>query len=65
MKPVTPTRGRRLVPIAKVLDRTSISRTELYRMLARGDFPKAVSLPGGKKRFWFEDEIDQWMEKLR
>ncbi len=55
---------RSLVPLKKVLQRTCLSRTQLFRLKERGDFPASRKIPGGKRHFFFKDEIDRWMDGL-
>ena len=49
----------RLLPMAVVLDRVCMSKTQLYRLIKSGEFPKPV--PVGRHRIGFvETEIDDW-----
>jgi prophage regulatory protein len=47
----------------QVESRTGLSRSSIYAMMAKGEFPKPVSL-GGRAVGWIENQIDQWLESL-
>ena len=51
----------RLIPAVVVLDRVCMSRTQLYRLINAGEFPKPV--PIGRQRVAFlEAEVAAWIE---
>ena len=53
--------AQRLLPTAVVLDRVCMSKTQLYRLINAGEFPKPV--PVGRQRVAFLDsEIAAWIE---
>ncbi len=50
--------------LSEVLNRTGLSRSTLYALMAAGHFPKNVSLMP-RVVVWVEQEIDDWMlEKI-
>ena len=50
----------RLIPLSAVLERVCISKTDLYRRISRGEFPKPV--PIGRHRIAFvEAEVATWI----
>lgn len=51
----------RFLTIYMVLDRVALSKTEMYRRIKAGTFPKSVSL-GPQKVVFLESDIDAWME---
>jgi predicted DNA-binding transcriptional regulator AlpA len=53
----------RLIDIRKVLEIIGGSRSTLYRQIQRGHFPRPRKHPGGKKRFWFEDEVRKYVSE--
>lgn len=53
----------RLERLRDVLARIGISRSELYRRLAAGKFPKPVQL-GERAVAWSSAEVDQYIEGL-
>ncbi|WP_089686851.1 helix-turn-helix transcriptional regulator [Billgrantia gudaonensis] len=44
-----------------VLEKTALSNTSLYRLIAKGEFPKPIQL-GTRAVAWVEDEIEEWIE---
>ncbi|PPD27519.1 MAG: DNA-binding protein [Hyphomicrobium sp.] len=51
----------RLLPTSVVLDRVCMSKTQLYRLINTGEFPKPV--PVGRQRVAFlESEVAAWID---
>ncbi|WP_037432029.1 helix-turn-helix transcriptional regulator [Serratia plymuthica] len=50
----------RFIRLPEVLYTTGLSRSTVYEMMARKQFPAQVSL-GGKTVAWLESEIENWM----
>lgn len=46
--------------LPQVRARTGLSRSELYRRMASGDFPKPVKL-GERASAWAEHEVTAWI----
>lgn len=44
-----------------VLERTALSNTSLYRLIAKGEFPKPIKL-GPRAVAWVEEDIQEWIE---
>lgn len=51
----------RFLRLADVRSRVGLSRSQIYRQISTGDFPKAYSL-GARAVAWLESEIDSWIE---
>jgi len=51
---------RTVLRIEGVFRRTGLKRTMLYDLIAKGQFPKQVSL-GARAVGWYEDEVDEWV----
>jgi prophage regulatory protein len=51
---------RRLIPPAVVTDRTSLSRTTIWRMVRRGEFPAPIQISPGRVA-WSEAAVDAWI----
>ena len=49
-----------LIAIKEVCRRTSLSRASLYRLMAKGAFPRLVPLTGTRKAF-VEADVDAWI----
>lgn len=39
-----------------------LSKTELYRKMQRGEFPRPVTL-GGRRVAWLQSEVERWMRE--
>ncbi|WP_442789653.1 helix-turn-helix transcriptional regulator [Novosphingobium sp. SL115] len=50
----------RLLRISEVIEITSLSRSQIYAMAKRGDFPKQISL-GRKCSRWRGQDIAAWI----
>ena len=51
---------KKLVRIRDILSRTGLSRSEIYRRIAAGDFPKPIKL-GARASAWAEHEVTAWI----
>lgn len=49
----------RLVTVKK---RTGMSRSNIYKLMSEGLFPKSISL-GARAVGWIESEINEWIEQ--
>ena len=52
---------RRLIKRKQVLERTGLSNTLMYELIAQDRFPKPVKPTGGRVSAWVEDEVDQFI----
>jgi prophage regulatory protein len=52
---------RRLLKRDQVLERTGLSNSGMYELIARGLFPKPVKPTGARSSAWVEDEVDQFI----
>ncbi|WP_182074554.1 MULTISPECIES: AlpA family transcriptional regulator [unclassified Serratia (in: enterobacteria)] len=50
----------RFIRLPEVLYTTGLSRSTVYEMMTRKQFPAQVSL-GGKTVTWLESEVESWM----
>ena len=50
----------RFLRLREVKDRTTLSTSEIYRRMERGDFPRQVRL-GPQRVAWPESQIDSWI----
>ena len=51
---------QRFLSMRRVLDITSLSRTQIYRLQAAGSFPKSVPL-GTSRVAFVESEVEEWI----
>jgi len=49
-----------LLRIAEVQARTGISRSQLFELTRRGEFPKPIPLVG-RTRAWVESDVSAWI----
>jgi len=53
----------RIIRRREVERRIGISRSALYRRIAKGTFPKPVTLSGGRAVGWIEREVDAFLAR--
>ena len=52
----------RLIRLKAVLDRTGLSRSVIYALMADGQFPRpAKAYSGARTNYWVEGEVDDWV----
>jgi prophage regulatory protein len=56
----SPNAQERLLPPAVVMDRTSLSRTTLWRLVRAGKFPAPIQVSAGRVA-WSETALQQWI----
>jgi len=57
-------RPRRLIRRREVMELLGIKRTAFDDALARGDFPKPITIfAGGRAKAWAEDEVRDYIER--
>ena len=52
----------RVIKIKEVSERTQVSRSQVYSLIAEGKFPKPIKLGGGRSSGWILSEVDQWVD---
>ena len=52
----------RIIKRTEVSNKTGISRSQLYSLIAESKFPKPIKLGGGRASGWVESEIDKWID---
>jgi prophage regulatory protein len=64
--PLAPERiqARRALRLTNVLDKVGVSRTQLYRLIGQGDFPRQFHL-SARTSAWDEAEVDAWLQAKR
>jgi len=50
----------RMLRLPEVVNRTALSRSQIYRLIELGTFPKQVAL-GERAAAWVEEEVDGWL----
>lgn len=61
-QPATPERMLRLHEVRK---RVGLSRSHIYTLMDKGEFPQSVKLTGGRSIAWAESVINAWIEKRK
>ncbi|WP_255200284.1 MULTISPECIES: helix-turn-helix transcriptional regulator [Vibrio] len=54
--------NERYMKIGEVLERTSYSRAQIYRLMKSGEFPSSYRLSKNRVA-WKESEVDAWVEE--
>ena len=54
---------RRLIRIEEVLAITGISKSVIYEMIKRGEFPRQRRI-GQRSVGWHQSDIDDWLDSL-
>jgi len=52
--------AERMLTLGDVRDRTTFSKTHIYRLINAGSFPRPVKI-GPRRIAFVEREIDQWL----
>jgi len=52
----------RMLRLPEVVKRTALSRSQIYRLVELGTFPKQVAL-GERASGWVEEEVDAWLRE--
>jgi prophage regulatory protein len=58
--PLTERPNSRFLRLRTVVERVALSRSQLYRLVARGTFPRSYRL-GARAVGWLECEIEDWI----
>jgi prophage regulatory protein len=53
----------RLIRMGEVLERTALTRSALYRLLADNAFPAPTKPTFGRINAWSSEEVDRWIEE--
>lgn len=51
----------RFIRVREVIQKTGLSKSSIYDLMAQGLFPKTVKLGGGRAVAFIESEVDSWM----
>ena len=52
---------KHIIRLRQVLERVSLSRATVYKMIRRSEFPKPVQI-GQRSVGWLTEEINTWLE---
>lgn len=55
-------RGERFLTRADVVQMVGLSKTEIYRLMTAGRFPRNRVYPTNlRRRFWLQSDVEAWM----
>jgi len=54
-------RTTKFLRLPSVIDKVGLSRSQIYKLIQRGDFPEPVKI-GPKVSVWIEEKLEVWME---
>ncbi len=52
----------RMLRLPEVVNRTALSRSQIYRLIELGTFPRQIQL-GERAAGWVEEEVDGWLRE--
>ena len=52
----------RMLRLPDVIQKTGLSRSQIYRLVGTGTFPRQIQL-GERVSAWIEVEIEQWLQE--
>ena len=53
----------KFMKLPDVIEKTGLSRSTIYLLMKKGDFPAQIKL-GGKSVVWLEEDISQWQAQI-
>lgn len=54
-------RATKFLRLPSVIDKVGLSRSQIYKLIQRGDFPEPVKI-GPKISVWIEEKLEMWMD---
>ena len=54
-------RSTKFLRLPSVIDKVGLSRSQIYKLIQRGDFPEPVKI-GPKVSVWIEEKLEMWMD---
>ncbi|KIO36322.1 MULTISPECIES: helix-turn-helix transcriptional regulator [Shewanella] len=54
--------SHKIIRLPEVKEMVGLSRPSIYKRMAIGDFPPAISL-GGRAVGWLQSDIELWLDK--
>ena len=53
--------SKKFLRLPSVIDKVGLSRSQIYKLIQRGDFPEPVKI-GPKISVWIEEKLEVWMD---
>lgn len=57
------TERKRFIRLPEVLEKTGLSKSWIYRLIGRDEFPSPIKL-GGRAIGFIESEVDEWIDQV-
>ncbi len=54
--------SNKIIRLPQVIQETGLSRSTIYSLMSKGDFPQSISL-GERAVGWLQEEVEQWREQ--
>ena len=55
--------GKSFIRISEVIELTTLSKSTIYRLIRKNEFPKPIALRGMEKvRLFVKGEVEDWIE---
>ena len=54
-------RSTKFLRLPSVIEKVGLSRSQIYKLIQRGDFPEPVKI-GPKISVWIEEKLEVWMD---
>lgn len=54
----------RFLRMTDVQARIGLGKTEIYRMIAEGSFPRGRAYPGTTRKFWLSTDVADWQQRI-
>jgi len=53
--------SKQFIKLKEVIKKTALSRSTIYLMMNKGDFPNQYQI-SARSVVWIEEEVDQWID---
>mgnify|MGYP000072936531 FL=1 len=50
----------RIMRLKEIIEKTGLSRSTIYNLISKGEFPKQVDL-GARSVGWVDTEVEEWL----
>ncbi len=52
-----------LITLHDVMKMTAMSKTTIYKLIQRGEFPKNIRIQGTSSSRWSNNAVNEWVQK--
>jgi len=57
--------SRRVIRMKQLREKIPFSESHFYALISKGQFPKPFQVAGGRAAFWYEEQVDMWLDEQR